>query len=126
LPEKDAEHLLAMGAEVRRRFGAPLATLAEMEREDSHLRYEAAEPFLLDHVVLQEEISRGERIRRFRIDILPTHGRRPIRVFTGTAVGHKVICRFPPVRARKVFIDVLEESEPVAWRQATLHHAGTA
>lgn len=64
LPEPDATRLIEFGAEVERRFASPLATLADGTWQDGVWTYQPKAPLHLDHVVLQEDLSEGDRISR--------------------------------------------------------------
>ncbi len=120
LPEKDVANLKAMGDELKRRFGKPLAQLKDFTRAEegkwvlepagySHLANEVSGTITLDHMVLQEDLSNGESIRRFRISIVPyLSAPNPITVFEGYNIGHKAICQFPVVRARKIILEATE------------------
>lgn len=91
IPEGDAERLREFGNEIRRRFGNPLATAADSAREIT-LRLD--KPSRVNYCMIQEDISRGERIRRYRIDA--ECGGQWITVAHGESVGHK---RIQPLRA---------------------------
>lgn len=91
IPEGDAERLREFGDEIRRRFGNPLATAADSAREIT-LRLD--KPSRVNYCMIQEDISRGERIRRYRIDA--ECGGQWITVAHGESVGHK---RIQPLRA---------------------------
>jgi len=124
LPDADARRLRELGEEVRRRFGSPLATLADFARSENGRCWEhsAEQPVLIDHVIVRENIARGEHVRRFAIWADPTGGS-PIRLHEGYNVGHKAVCRFPLVQARKVRLEVVAHDGPVAFRSLELHNA---
>ncbi len=126
LPEKDARRLLELGAELSRRFDHPLTHLSDAQRTDAGWVVPLGESRLVDHVVLQEDIAQGERIRRFQVQIVPTHYHTPITVWEGYNVGHKAICRFATVRARQVLVNIAESDGEPLLRELTVHHAGTA
>ena len=125
LPDRDRERLLAFGAEVRRRFCAPLATLAEATRVERGYEFSFAQPVLLDHAVLSEDLREGEHIRRFTVQVNPNHEQRWVTVWQGRNVGHKAICAFPAVAVRKLFVSLDEVDEGGALRSLTLHYAGS-
>ena len=62
---------------------------------------------MVDYCMLMEDIRQSQRIEKFHI-LCRTEGQWK-RVFEGTAVGHKKICRFEPVNTDAVKI-VIEES----------------
>jgi alpha-L-fucosidase len=121
LPEPDAERLRQLGRELWRRFADPIAV---MEGLDDWI-YRPDDPVLVDHVILQEDLRSGERIRRFAIETWPAPSSgMPIVVYEGRSVGHKAICRFPPVRASAVRLSVLEADGPVRLRCVKLYGPG--
>jgi alpha-L-fucosidase len=112
--------LREFGEEVRRRLGAPLATLADWQPTDSGWQWSPARTTLVDHLVLQEDLSEGERCRRFVLDI--PYGELPaVTLWEGRSIGHKAICHFPPVAAHSLRLRILEADSPVRLRAATLH-----
>jgi len=123
LPDADRERLLEFGAEIRRRFGHPFATMADGETTDAGWEYAADQPFYIDHVTLQEDLTEGEAVRRFAIHVQPTHAGKPIAVHEGRNIGHKAICRFPLVAASKVVVEITEADRPVKLRNVELHNS---
>jgi alpha-L-fucosidase len=97
------KNLAQFGAEVRRRFGSPIA------RTDS--RHAWLEPGVLDiafggakkitHVVLEEEIAKGQHVLKYSIDV--STGGNWKTVAEGQSIGRERIERFqPPITAKKV------------------------
>ena len=117
LPDKCAARLVEFGREVQRRFANPLATLADFEAvQDNKWKFTPPHyPFVLDHVVIQEDILHGERVHKFsvRVDTNPRHHSEPVLVHDGYSIGHKAICKFPPIRASHVFVEILDADGPV-------------
>lgn len=114
LPDKDAASLLALGEELRRRFGKPLVAEAEFQRAGNVWTHTPQLPGAwIDHAVLQEDLVCGEHVRRFRIQACPAHYGAPITLFEGYNIGYKAICQFPLVCAKQVLVEVLEADGPV-------------
>lgn len=107
LPEKDASHLLAFGEEIRRRYANPLGTIAGWTCKFS-------KPTLVNQLVLQEDLTRGERVQEFEIWADPSKQKTPVLLYRGLAMGHKRICKFPAIAAQKLTVKVTKtEGEPV-------------
>ncbi len=106
LPEVDAGRLLEFGQEIRRRFSKPVPTTWENTEDGICIRLE--EEQLINHVVLQEDLTAGESIRAFRVFIRSGLIQRPVCVHMGAAIGHKRIITFPAIRATEVQIEVTE------------------
>ena len=120
LPDADAQRLVEFGAEIRRRFGHPFATMADGTTTETGWEYSGKGPFCIDHVVLQEDLTRGEAVRRFAIH--SPHGNPPITLYEGRNIGHKAICRFPLVAAHKIVVEITEADGPVTLRNVELHN----
>ena len=111
--------------ELRRRFGTPLTTHAGFLGNANEWRFSFDPPVLIDHVVVQATLVGGESVRRFRVQVRPTHGRDWITVWHGFNVGDKAIWPFPPIRARGLRLVVDETDGPVALRSITVHRVGS-
>jgi alpha-L-fucosidase len=118
-PEKDKENLLKFGAEIKRRFSEPVISFGQFKQEGNTWTYEVEDRkyFHLDHVVAEEDLRHGESVHRFRVSILPYCGGTNITVYEGQNIGHKAICQFPMVRARKVIIEILKSKGKVRMRK---------
>lgn len=103
LPEADVERVLAFGEEICRRFGRPLA---EVKDAEGTAELVLDEPMELDHAVLMEDIRYGERIREYSLEAMLDG--RWIELVRGSAVGHKKIDRFAPVRTDRIRLNVLD------------------
>lgn len=117
LPEADASCLLELGELIRRRLTDAEISCVFTEEQGAYTARFArseAEEQLVGGVILEEELSEGERIDAFRVELMPSsYGARMIPVHYGRAVGHKRICLFPPIRTGTVRV-VLEEALPGA------------
>ncbi len=122
LPDADREALLAFGDEVRRRFGRPLAVKADGKETETGWEYVAKSPFYVDHVILQEDLSRGESVRRFAIHARTGLGGRLFTLYEGRNIGHKAICRFPLVACGAVVVEILEADGTCKLRDVSLHN----
>jgi len=93
IPAADARRARELGDEIRRRFGTPLAERAGAGREVV-LRPPA--PALVDHVVIEEDLAGGERVREYWLEGLAEGHWVPLGA--GTAIGHKRIQPVPVLR----------------------------
>ena len=122
LPRRDADVLLEFGAEIRRRFAHPLATLDACKHDGKQWIWEPKRSEIVDHVVLGENIARGEHARRF---IIQADVGQPITVFEGTAIGYHQVCSFPPIRAHRFTVEVPESDGETELARLEFHHTGT-
>ena len=102
IPEKDVAVGAAFGKEIRRRFEIPLA---ETKGRGNIVELSLHKPSRIDHIVVMEEIARGERIREYVLEAL-VPGHKWQGVFSGQSVGHKRIVKFSPIEVAKVRISI--------------------
>ncbi|HEV2291639.1 MAG TPA: alpha-L-fucosidase, partial [Gemmatimonadales bacterium] len=86
IPAADAARAREFGDLIRHRFGSPVAEVAGRGKK---LTVEFGVERRVDHVVLQEDISQGERVRTYEIEARIDGKWRVIGA--GTAIGHKRI-----------------------------------
>jgi alpha-L-fucosidase len=86
LPEPDCGTAAAFGKALRRRFGNPLGVA---RGTGSSLILRLDRPTAIDTVVIEEEISKGERVRSYQVDG-QVHGSW-MTLAKGSAIGHKRI-----------------------------------
>ena len=98
IDENDRERLLATAAELRRRFAAPIAGSPRQEGDTAIVDF--GRPVHFDHLVLAEDLSRGQRVDGYTVaregDGAP--------VSAGHTIGHKKIDAFPAVTADRLRI----------------------
>lgn len=123
LPDRDAARLLEFGAEIRRRFSNPLPVKSVTQKENFYI-YDLTQPSLVDHAVLQEDLTDGEYVRRYRLMVHV--GGPPIMVWQGYNIGHKAICHFPPVKTQRVSLEISESSGPYNLRSVQFYNVGRA
>lgn len=123
LPDADRSSLLDFGDEIRRLFGSPLIRMEDGETMDSGWEYAREEPFFIDHVVIQEDLTQGEAARRFAVHVKTAISGQMITLYEGRNIGHKAICRFPLLACLKVVIEITEADRPVTLRAVTLHNS---
>lgn len=124
LPEKDEKRLLDLGREITRRFDHPLATIKDCESQKEKWIYQAEIPQLIDHIIVQEDLTDGECVRKFRISILTAKTGRELTIYEGINIGHKAIIRIPAVKVKAVMLEVLESDGHPNIKALSLHHIG--
>lgn len=124
LPPPDSERLLQFGEEICRRFDFPFATIRDCMRTGNKWLYEPREPFLLDQIVIQEDLTNGESVRSFRISVITAKSRRSVTIYEGRHIGHKAIIRIPTVKAAGVLLEITECEGTPAIRELFLYYVG--
>jgi alpha-L-fucosidase len=108
IPPVEADRLAAFGAAVKRLYASPLAETHSQGRwrEGQVLQLTFPTPQTVGHVILEEELAAGQRIRRYRIEALT--GDRWMVVAQGESVGRKRIQHFEPVATQALRLRVVE------------------
>lgn len=114
IPAADAQRSAEFGAQIQRRYGH---TDAETTGTGVELSIALPTPTLIHRALIMEDITQGERIRRYVVEAKVDGAWKELA--TGTAVGHKKIDRFEPTRATELRLRILESvGEPVIRRFA--------
>ncbi len=108
MPEPDVQRLKEFGDEIKRRFSNPVATVSGTGKTIS---LKLPEKQKVNHVVLMEDISMGERVRKFILEGKTKKGWQTI--VNGSCIGHKFIHRFEEMEVSALRLTVLEsKGEP--------------
>lgn len=101
IDDVQAKCLAAFGAEVRRRFDHPIARTDSSKgwREPGVLEIDLSGRKKITHVVLEEEIAKGQHVLEYAIDVLSNDAWKS--VAEGQSIGRKRIERFQPAIAAK-------------------------
>jgi alpha-L-fucosidase len=119
IPELDMELYRDFGKEIRRRFGKSIAeTAGKGNKVELHLKT----PTLIDHVIIQEDIEMGQRVRRYSVEGLKNG--KWTTLASGLSVGQKRIERFAPVKVKAVRLRVTESSYPPVIKRLAIFHTG--
>jgi alpha-L-fucosidase len=101
IPAADAARAKDLGDAVQRRFAR---SVGETSGAGSEVVLRLSSPALVDHVVIEEDLAGGERVRAYRLQ-----GRRGgawVPLGAGTAIGHKRIQPVPRTRVDAVRLEV--------------------
>lgn len=113
LQENQVELLRSTSAEMNRRLVDCRIEPARSGKDGSTYWLEFDRQYLFDHIVLEENMLGGQKIKGFSVNTAMFgkvyHPGDSISVYRGFTVGHKQICVFPPIRANR--IDILLESD---------------
>lgn len=105
IPAADASRAREAGDTIRQRFGKPIGATAGAGSETI---LELGSPHRLDHIVLEEDLSQGERVRAFQVEF--ADGREWVSLARGTAIGHKRILPFPPTDIASLRLTVTQSN----------------
>ena len=108
IPKADVCRIEALGKEINRQYGTPLQQTSGTGSEYI-LSFE--KPTSIDRVIMQEDISKGERILKYTLK-----GKKDnewIDLSSGSCIGHKHINRFDPQKLDAIKLIVTEsKAEP--------------
>ncbi len=120
IPKMQIRRLREFGDDIRARFAKPLFTT---RGRGDNLLIDFDRPRTIDHLVLREDIRRGERTRRFSIE-----GRMPdgqwLELAQGTQVGNRQIFPIAPTLLTGVRFVVHEKVAPVSIREFSVFNVG--
>ncbi len=89
LPEADVRRMKEFGNELKRRFDKPLATTYG---HGKLIKIQLPKPQTVNHVILTEDIAKGERVRKFKLE--GNENGKWKTLFEGSCIGHKLIIPF--------------------------------
>lgn len=104
LPEPDVKRLKEWGDEIQRRFSAPLSSTSG---KGNKILLKLDNKQTINHVILQEDIKFGERVRKYKIEG-QVNGKWKT-LANGTSIGQKRIERFENIETTKLRL-VIEDS----------------
>lgn len=116
IPAEDAKRAAEFGAEVKRRYGA---AVADVSGTGNLITVSPSAPSVIDAVVCMEDIAEGERIREYKIEGRVDGAWKELA--HGTAIGHKKIDRFDPVKVSEVRLWVTKSVGTPRLRRVALH-----
>lgn len=106
IPEKDVKLYKEFGDEIVRRFSLPVGVSPGKGMVTEVLLNGVTE---INHVVIDEEFSEGERVRGFEIEALTCGGWR--KVYEGSLIGRRHIAVFETVIASRVRIKITKHAD---------------
>lgn len=103
MPAPDVKRLKEWGDEIKRRFENPLASTSGIGKK---VTLKLEKPAAINHIIIQEDISKGERIRSYEIEGF-VDGKWKV-LATGESVGHKRIEQIKNIEVSRLRIKVLK------------------
>lgn len=103
LPEPDVQRLKEWGEEINRRFSNPLAST---KGKGKVLELKLKESLPVNHIIIQEDIAMGERIRNYEIE--GYSGGRWITMANGESIGNKRIEKFDTIKLSRIRIKIID------------------
>lgn len=121
LPDADVKQLLELGKRIKENYSEPLDFTEPQKDGDVYtlVNNNVAKPDwmmplesrLSNCVCIQEDLTNGQSVESFSVyGYLPEYRHKKILLFEGKTIGHKVLCKFSPLRASKYEIVINEHS----------------
>ena len=121
IPESHILAYKAFGEEMKRHFDNPLRMTSGKGRS---LEIKFIRPETINHVILQEELAKGQRVLAFIIEGMDIDGKWN-KLYDGTSIGNKRICYFDRVTLKKVKVSFTNfQAEPQITNFAVYNIAG--
>jgi alpha-L-fucosidase len=120
IPEADLKALTEFGRMLRERFPNPLAVVTDVEGDTINL--DLPRPQEIDHVILQEHIAHGERVRDHVVESLV--GESWVPLAEGQVIGHKWIYRFEPQTVSRLRLRITKSLAPPKLRSLACFMVG--
>jgi len=98
IPESHMVRYKEFGNEIRRRFDNPVM---RKRGEGKFLEIRFTKSTEINHVILQEDLSKGQRVLAFSIEGMDNVGKWS-QLYDGTSIGNKRICSFDEVPLRRI------------------------
>ena len=118
IPQSHVNAYAKFGKEIQRRFGTPKAKTAGTGNQ---MEISFSTPTEINHAILQEDLSMGQRILAFRIKVMNQRGEWH-EVYAGTSVGHKRICWFKSATALKIKLSVTNSKDMPHFRNFAVYN----
>ncbi|MDL2281843.1 alpha-L-fucosidase [Parabacteroides sp. OttesenSCG-928-G06] len=123
IPASHVEVYKAFGKEITSRFSNPLQTTSG---EGDLLTLSFSKPQEINHVILQEDIAKGQRVKKYVIEG-STDGSEWKTIYQGTSIGNKKIDHFPTVNVRKIRVRFIDcKATPVIKNFSAYHIQSTS
>jgi len=119
IPDEDAAAAIRLFDEVDRRFARPLQETSGSGYEFTLVFHEKT---AVNHLVLMEDISQGERVRDYVLETLDEEGRWS-ELIHGSAIGHKKIDRFDEVSTAAIRLRIQESDADPQIRRFAAYRA---
>ena len=103
MPAEDVQRLKEFGAEIKKRYANPIA---QTKGTGKSILLKLPKKRRVNHVVLMENIIKGERVRQFRLEGQTAKGWQLI--FEGSSIGHKLIHQFEPIEVSAMRLSITE------------------
>ncbi len=119
IPAEDVALYKAFGDEISRRFGQ---SLAETSGKGNNLHLDPGREILIDHLVIREDLSFGQRIHRYVAE--GRNGNDWFVIASGLSVGQHRIEQFSPVKVREIRLRVTESALPAVISKLAVFYVG--
>ncbi len=108
LPEPDVKRMFEFGREIKRRFDKPLYSTCG---QGNIVKITLKKPAIINHIVIQEDIAFGERVRQYKVEGFLDGGNWQL-LCAGQSIGHKRIQQFANKKVNAVRLTITKAIAP--------------
>ena len=135
LPEADVKRILELAKRIKAAYDKPASftepekdgdvyTLTHTEKNNAEYWETPYEEALSNCVMIKEDLTNGQSVESFSVyAYLPCYRHKKILVFEGKTIGHKVLCKFSPLRASKYEVVINSYSGDYAIKDIKVFYA---
>lgn len=118
IPKDDVVFYKAFGDEINRRFGNPIASLNDLEKEEIIL--DMGKSQLINHTIIMEDYREGQRIRKYTIEGMVDG--QWIELCKGESVGRMKIDYFPEKKFSHLKLNMIKSIGTPKIRKFSTHY----
>lgn len=135
LPEADVKRILELGERIKAAYGEPVPfteptkdgdvyTIIHSEVNEPDWKTIPKEERLSNCVMIKEDLTNGQSVESFSIyGYLPAYKHKKILLFEGKTIGHKVLCKFSPLRCSKYEVVINSHNGDYAIKDIKAYYA---
>lgn len=117
IPASHVKRYAEFGREIERRFKKPIRAVSG---KGNTLEVDFGRPTTINHAVIEEDLAKGQRVRKYVIEGLEDN--KWVKISEGSSVGSKRIDAFQESKFRKVRLHITESvAEPAIQKLAFYH-----
>jgi alpha-L-fucosidase len=117
IPVADSLVFDSLGKKINGLFGKPVSIIKDIH--ERVVEWSAPVPKKVSQVVVREDISKGEHVRSYSIEVWTSGGWKEIA--SGLSIGHKRIQTFEPITTQKFRFSIKESEGLVSIRDITFY-----
>ena len=103
MPEAEAQRLLALGKEIKRRFKTPLEP-SKITRDGNKITLTFENEVIANTMVIKEDLEAENVVDNYTVSAYGCDRNKEIDLFYSTTIGHKAICEFQVISSKEFYL----------------------